>query len=136
MRNFQDESQPRTGPYPSPDQSPQSAATARASAVRRFLLSRGNSVATDAGFCRLMVPHAVREAAPGLGVLNRRSVLPITVRAASPGIPPGCMLVFARVAEKTGFFLNGPTVEFDSTHKIFTNPSDKRTEDYITGRFG
>jgi len=27
-------------------------------------------------------------------------------------------------------------VEFDSTHKIFTNPADKRTEDYITGRFG
>ncbi|HEY3703943.1 MAG TPA: phosphate ABC transporter ATP-binding protein PstB [Terracidiphilus sp.] len=42
----------------------------------------------------------------------------------------------ARVAEKTGFFLNGRLVEFDSTHKIFTNPSDKRTEDYITGRFG
>ena len=42
----------------------------------------------------------------------------------------------ARVAEKTGFFLNGRMVEFDSTHKIFTNPKDKRTEDYITGRFG
>jgi phosphate transport system ATP-binding protein len=42
----------------------------------------------------------------------------------------------ARVAEKTGFFLMGSLVEFDSTHKIFTNPSDKRTEDYITGRFG
>ena len=42
----------------------------------------------------------------------------------------------ARVAENTGFFLNGKMVEFDSTHKIFTNPSDKRTEDYITGRFG
>ena len=42
----------------------------------------------------------------------------------------------ARVAEKTGFFLMGALVEFDSTHKIFTNPSDKRTEDYITGRFG
>jgi len=42
----------------------------------------------------------------------------------------------ARVAEKTGFFLNGRMVEFDFTHKIFTNPSDKRTEDYITGRFG
>ncbi len=42
----------------------------------------------------------------------------------------------ARVAEMTGFFLNGRMVEFDSTHKIFTNPSDKRTEDYITGRFG
>jgi len=36
----------------------------------------------------------------------------------------------------TGFFLNGKMVEFDSTHKIFTNPKDKRTEDYITGRFG
>jgi phosphate transport system ATP-binding protein len=42
----------------------------------------------------------------------------------------------ARVAENTGFFLNGRMLEFDSTHKIFTNPKDKRTEDYITGRFG
>jgi phosphate transport system ATP-binding protein len=42
----------------------------------------------------------------------------------------------ARVAEHTGFFLTGTLVEFDKTHKIFTNPSDKRTEDYITGRFG
>ena len=42
----------------------------------------------------------------------------------------------ARVAENTGFFLMGKLVEFDSTHKIFTNPTDKRTEDYITGRFG
>lgn len=42
----------------------------------------------------------------------------------------------ARVAENTGFFLLGKLVEFDSTHKIFTNPSDKRTQDYITGRFG
>ncbi len=42
----------------------------------------------------------------------------------------------ARVAETTGFFLTGKLVEFDSTHKIFTNPRDKRTEDYITGRFG
>ena len=35
-----------------------------------------------------------------------------------------------------GFFLNGELVEFDETKTIFTNPSDKRTEDYITGRFG
>ena len=42
----------------------------------------------------------------------------------------------ARVAENTGFFLTGTLVEFGKTHKIFTNPSDKRTEDYITGRFG
>ena len=42
----------------------------------------------------------------------------------------------ARVAERTGFFLSGHLIEFESTHKIFTNPADKRTEDYITGRFG
>ena len=42
----------------------------------------------------------------------------------------------ARVAENTGFFLTGKMVEFDSTDRIFTNPKDKRTEDYITGRFG
>jgi phosphate transport system ATP-binding protein len=42
----------------------------------------------------------------------------------------------ARVAEMTGFFLSGDLVEFDATTKIFTNPTEKRTEDYITGRFG
>ena len=42
----------------------------------------------------------------------------------------------ARVAEYTAFFLLGDLVEYDKTEKIFTNPSDKRTEDYITGRFG
>lgn len=42
----------------------------------------------------------------------------------------------ARVSEKTAFFLMGELVEFDDTSKIFTNPSDKRTDDYISGRFG
>jgi phosphate transport system ATP-binding protein len=42
----------------------------------------------------------------------------------------------SRVAEFTGFFLLGKLIEFDKTERIFTNPSDKRTEDYITGRFG
>jgi len=42
----------------------------------------------------------------------------------------------ARVAEYTGFFLLGKLIEFDKTEKIFTKPSDKKTEDYITGRFG
>jgi phosphate transport system ATP-binding protein len=42
----------------------------------------------------------------------------------------------ARVSSFTGFFLMGDLVEFDKTEKIFTNPTDKRTEDYITGRFG
>ena len=42
----------------------------------------------------------------------------------------------SRVAEYTGFFLLGKLIEFDKTERIFTTPSDKRTEDYITGRFG
>jgi len=42
----------------------------------------------------------------------------------------------ARVADFTGFFLMGKLIELDKTEKMFTNPSDKRTEDYITGRFG
>ncbi|MDP1809329.1 MAG: phosphate ABC transporter ATP-binding protein PstB [Actinomycetota bacterium] len=42
----------------------------------------------------------------------------------------------ARVSKYTGFFLNGGLIEFDDTSRIFTNPQDKRTEDYITGRFG
>lgn len=42
----------------------------------------------------------------------------------------------ARVSDETAFFLTGEVVEFDETKTIFTNPSDKRTEDYITGRFG
>ena len=42
----------------------------------------------------------------------------------------------ARVSEHTGFFMMGELVEFDTTQKIFTTPSNKMTEDYITGRFG
>jgi phosphate transport system ATP-binding protein len=42
----------------------------------------------------------------------------------------------ARVSDHTAFFLQGELVEFGPTVQIFTNPRDKRTEDYITGRFG
>ena len=42
----------------------------------------------------------------------------------------------ARVAEFTAFFLMGSLIEYDQTSSIFTTPADKRTEDYITGRFG
>ena len=42
----------------------------------------------------------------------------------------------ARIADKTAFFLLGEIIEFDETDKMFSDPSDKRTEDYITGRFG
>ena len=42
----------------------------------------------------------------------------------------------ARISDKTAFFLLGEVVEFHDTHQIFSMPKDKRTEDYITGRFG
>lgn len=42
----------------------------------------------------------------------------------------------ARISDSTGFFFLGELVEFDLTSNIFTNPRNKRTEDYITGRFG
>ena len=42
----------------------------------------------------------------------------------------------ARVSDYTGFMLLGELVEFGDTSQIFTSPGDKRTEDYITGRFG
>lgn len=42
----------------------------------------------------------------------------------------------ARISDKTAFFLNGEVVEYDKTDTIFSTPSDKRTEDYISGRFG
>ena len=42
----------------------------------------------------------------------------------------------ARISDKTGFFLLGELIEFEDTNKMFNMPGDKRTEDYITGRFG
>lgn len=42
----------------------------------------------------------------------------------------------ARISDKTAFFLLGEMVEFDTTDKMFSMPKDKRTEDYVSGRFG
>lgn len=42
----------------------------------------------------------------------------------------------ARISDRTAFFLLGEIVEYDSTDRMFSTPTDKRTEDYITGRFG
>lgn len=42
----------------------------------------------------------------------------------------------ARISDLTAFFLHGEIVEFGNTNQLFSNPKDKRTEDYITGRFG
>ena len=41
-----------------------------------------------------------------------------------------------RISDKTAFFLNGEIIEFDETEKLFSIPKNKKTEDYITGRFG
>lgn len=41
-----------------------------------------------------------------------------------------------RISDKTGFFLHGEVVEFDKTERLFSMPVNKKTEDYITGRFG
>lgn len=42
----------------------------------------------------------------------------------------------ARISDQTAFFLLGNLIEYNDTEKLFANPNDKRTEDYITGRFG
>lgn len=41
-----------------------------------------------------------------------------------------------RISDNTAFFLLGELIEFDETEKLFSQPKEKRTEDYITGRFG
>ena len=62
-------------------------------------------------------------------ILELRSTLTIVVVTHN-------MQQAARVSESTGFFPLGELVEFGVTKQLFTNPRDKRTEDYITGRFG
>ena len=42
----------------------------------------------------------------------------------------------ARISDKTAFFLLGEVIEFGDTEQLFSVPKDRRTEDYITGRFG
>jgi phosphate transport system ATP-binding protein len=42
----------------------------------------------------------------------------------------------ARVSDRTAFFLLGDLIEYGETGSVFTNPQDKRTEEYISGRFG
>lgn len=42
----------------------------------------------------------------------------------------------ARISDRTAFFLSGKVIEYADTDHLFSHPKDKRTEDYITGRFG
>jgi phosphate transport system ATP-binding protein len=46
------------------------------------------------------------------------------------------MLQAARIGDYVGFFLSGRLIEFDKAKTIYQNPSEKQTEDYITGRYG
>ena len=41
-----------------------------------------------------------------------------------------------RISDRTAFFLLGELIEYEETEKLFSQPEDQRTEDYITGRFG
>ena len=46
------------------------------------------------------------------------------------------LILAARVGERTAFFLSGELIELDNTQKLFTSPADKRTDGYISGKFG
>jgi phosphate transport system ATP-binding protein len=60
------------------------------------------------------------------GLKNKLSILVVTHN----------MQQAARISDYTAYMYLGEMIEFDSTDKIFTNPSKKETEDYITGKFG
>ena len=58
-------------------------------------------------------------------------------RLATPNIDRlAAMQQAARVSDRTAFFWLGKLVEYAPTERIFTNPAEKLTEDYVTGRFG
>jgi phosphate transport system ATP-binding protein len=77
--------------------------------------------------CSALDPQATLRIEELIGELKTRYTIAIVTHN---------MQQAARVADSTAFMLNGELVEFAPTGKIFTNPSDKRTEDYVTGRFG
>ena len=102
----------------------------------------------------IAVPDSYREGSFGLGAGKLRTVFTIVLPSAMPGILSGVMLATelkenytivmvthnmqqaARISDKTAFFLLGELVEMGPTERVFATPVDKRTEDYISGRFG
>jgi phosphate transport system permease protein len=73
------------------------------------------------------VPHAIREAALGLGVPKWRTTISVALRTASPGIITGCMLAFARVAGETApllFTALGNEFMIDKPNELFNQPID------------
>ena len=77
--------------------------------------------------CSALYPIATAKIEDLIGELKETFTIVIVTHSMSQA---------ARVSEKTGFFHLGKLIEFDSTDKIFKNPSNSMTQDYITGRFG
>ena len=90
-------------------------------AVRSLVIEGWNWEALALGY--IIVGHARHH----LGILRERYCIAIVTHN---------MQQAARVSDKTAFMYLGELIEFDETNKIFTSPSDRRTQDYITGRFG
>jgi len=77
--------------------------------------------------CSGLDPIATAHVEEAMGVLKEKYTLILVTNNTKQA---------ARVSDRTAFFLMGELVEIDRTEKIFTVPSDQRTEDYISGRFG
>ena len=77
--------------------------------------------------CSGLDPIATAHVEEALGELRKKYTLVLVTNNTKQA---------ARVSDRTAFFLMGELVEIDWTDKIFTVPEDKRTEDYISGRFG
>ncbi len=93
----------------------------------------GNSGCTKAGVCgkqprtaELMDELVARLEDLAAELKNKYTVIMVTHN----------MQQAARISDRTAFFLLGELVEFGKTEQVFSTPADKRTEDYITGRFG
>jgi len=78
------------------------------------------------------IPSAARRVTPKDRLVSRL----ITVSGATSVIVTHNMQQASRVSDFTGFFLMGEMIGFGHSAQIFTRPTDKRTEDSVTGRFG
>jgi len=105
--------------------------TLSAGQQQRLCLARALAVQPDVLLmdepCAALDPIATARVEDLLGDLRSRYTIVIVTHN---------MQQAARVSDRTGFFLDGQLVELEDTDVIFTSPGDRRTEDYITGKFG
>ena len=90
-----------------------------------MILPTVTSLATDA---IAAVPDSYRDGSYGLGCTRWQTIVHVEV--------PSAMQQATRVSSHCAFFYLGEMVECAPTAELFTRPRDKRTEDYLTGRFG